>query len=341
MNNKITDPVTGINYPESWIKKSDIPYGKLNKKISEGKYVLVHDGSLLKRGYTTGTIAASAAKGAKLSEKNKSVNRVKIQTPVKVKQEIKVEAKNGEAISIKPNSDHSFDSTEGVKIKAEIEDKKESNIKYGEGIGKVENTSFSNIRGNSVSESAHTQIKRELNTIDSGRFKKSIKITIPKPPKKALKVNEKLGIKNGISILGSTGFVEPWNEKFIDSKMELAKASDKVVFTTGMMGVKYSNKLFPSYEVVKIGRSFDRLIENDFENKDIVLAGLPGLILRWGNSDILEGKEYSSVKELVDNEPKNEDIDIALKNILDKINNLKIVLFKDNGDIIRKANFRS
>ncbi|OKY78371.1 MAG: Cobalamin biosynthesis protein CbiD [Candidatus Methanohalarchaeum thermophilum] len=336
--NDITDPVTGVEYPQRWIKKSNLSLNQLKEKIEKGKHVLVHDGSLLERGYTTGTIAAASVKAALMSRNKKDIEKVTVQTPVGIKQNITVKTTDGEAFCRKPESDHSFDSTEGVEIKSELRKELKKALKYGKGIGEVNNKSFSEIRGKSVGQKAHDQIRNVIyEVVSSGRSEKCIEITVPDPPETALKVNSSLGVKDGISILGSTGFVEPWNEKLIDSKMNLAQNSDKIVFTTGMMGMRYSKEYFLDYDVIKIGRSFDKLLNKDFGSKKVVLAGLPGLILKWGDPDILDGLKYQSVAELVDKEPENKAIDNALKEVKERLTDIKVVLFNNKGKVIRKT----
>ena len=59
------DPVNGFDYPETWVKKCQSP--DLLDLVEEGLAVLTSSGKVLRRGYTTGTTAAAACKGAILS----------------------------------------------------------------------------------------------------------------------------------------------------------------------------------------------------------------------------------------------------------------------------------
>ena len=54
------DPVTGFDYPDEWVKKCSSP--ELLRLAEEGLGVLTSTGTVLRRGYTTGTTAAAACK---------------------------------------------------------------------------------------------------------------------------------------------------------------------------------------------------------------------------------------------------------------------------------------
>src|SRR5665648_12495 len=58
------DPVNDFEIPEEWMERSKIPKKELVAGIESGRMLLLSDGSVLKRGLTTGTTAAAAAKGA-------------------------------------------------------------------------------------------------------------------------------------------------------------------------------------------------------------------------------------------------------------------------------------
>jgi len=61
------DPITGFEYPGEWVAKCASP--EQLRLAGQGLAVLTASGLVLRRGFTTGTTAAAAAKAAVLSLK--------------------------------------------------------------------------------------------------------------------------------------------------------------------------------------------------------------------------------------------------------------------------------
>jgi hypothetical protein len=97
----------------------------------------------------------------------------------------------------------------------------------------------------------------------------------------ATTLNPKVGIEGGISILGTTGFVEPWDDHLSESVVERVKTADRAVLTTGRIGLRHARLLFPEYEVILVGAKLKESLS--VAPKDTVLCGLPGLILKFLN----------------------------------------------------------
>ena len=75
------DPVNNFKFPEEWISRTGLPREELETKIASGMIVVLSDGAILKRGYTTGTTASAAAKAAVLCSMKKDYS-VSVPTPV-------------------------------------------------------------------------------------------------------------------------------------------------------------------------------------------------------------------------------------------------------------------
>ena len=100
----------------------------------------------------------------------------------------------------------------------------------------------------------------------------------------------------GISVLGTTGLVEPWDDHLTESTMERIAAADRPVLTTGRVGLRFSRLLFPDREVILIGGKLKDAL--DAARGEVTLCGLPALILRHINPQILDGTGYLTVEEL-------------------------------------------
>ena len=113
------DPVNNFKIPEEWILRTGIPREELEKKVASGMVVVLSDGSVLKRGYTTGTTASAAAKAAVLSLR-KTVDSVSVPTPVGLRAQLEVsEASKGRAVVKKIQNDHESDITRGLEFVGE------------------------------------------------------------------------------------------------------------------------------------------------------------------------------------------------------------------------------
>lgn len=325
------DPVNNFKIPDEWVKRARIPLKELSTCISSGRYVLLSDGSLLRRGYTTGTTASAAVKAAVLSLV-KEVHEISVPTPIGLRAVLPVGAKNGRASAIKDSGDHAFDVTEGLEIIAEAKEHDAIVIKTGAGIGSKKGMP-------SISGSAMQQIEESIKEALAEIGAKGAYVTLSVPEGKKIAkqtLNEQVGITGGISILGTTGFVEPWNEHLGEMKEELIRSAKKVVITTGRLGVRFSHMLFPGYEVVLIGSDISRGLKAAKEDAEVIICGLPGLILKWAHPDILKGGGYLTIMEMIEDNPENPLIDQALRKAVKK-SGKRVVLLNKNGTILRDS----
>jgi len=276
----ITDPVTGFLIPSSWLELCQDP--QVLRKIRSGRWVLLSDGQLLRRGLTTGTTAAAACKGAVLSLSG-AVDSVEVETPVGLRVSVPVIAKDGFCVAVKERSDHQFDITAGLEIVAQAHLSEKIELVAGKGVGRIMAKGLCQELGKpAISSSARRQI---MSAIEEGMRQTClagtrVELSVPRGLDLAEKtLNPSLGVIGGISILGSTGFVEPWNDHLIGDRAGELKAAKKVVVSTGRTGLKFSRILFPDHKAVLMGSQLDRLaFERDQES---VLCGLPALILKW------------------------------------------------------------
>lgn len=323
------DPVNNFKIPDEWIKRTRVQIQELDEMISSGCYVLLSDGRLLRRGYTTGTTAAAAAKAAVLSLV-KEVCEIEVKTPIGVRVKLPVKVEKGKAFAYKSSGDHATDVTNGIEIVACAKENETISIKAGHGIGIKKGIPAINPSPMRQIEDA---IKEAL--VETGFKGAQVIISVPMGEKISKKtLNEKIGIIGGISILGTTGFVEPWNEHLGEMKEELIKNADRVVLTTGRIGMRFSHMFFPDYTVILIGSDISRGLAA--AKGEVIICGLPGLILKWANPDILKTKEHLTVQEMIDSDPENPIIDRALNEAVKK-SGKRVVLLNRDGAILRDS----
>lgn len=330
------DPVNNFKIPEEWILRAGIPREELEKKVASGMVVVLSDGSVLKRGYTTGTTASAAAKAAVLSLR-KTVDSVSVPTPIGLRAKLEVsEASQGRAVVKKIQNDHESDITRGLEFVGEARESEGIRILGGKGIGIVRRDGLQVPKGQpAINPKPMEQIKAAVKeAVDELGLKGAeVIISIPDGEKIGKEtLNSRIGVEGGISILGSTGFVEPWNDHLGEMKGDLIRCTDKVVLTTGRVGMRYSHMFFPDYTVVMVGSRISEGLE--YASGDVIICGLPGLALKWGNPDMLEGSGYATVVEMLEKEPEHPRLKEAFEMAIEKGKGARIVVIDRDGSVL-------
>ena len=331
------DPVNNFEIPQEWIKRATLPEDELSAGVASGRLVLLADGSVLRRGYTTGTTAASAAKAAVLSLK-RTICHVTVPTPAGIGVTLPVSASDGRASAIKDCGDHGFDVTGGIEIVAEAHESDDADnsgdelsIAAGSGIGVKKGVPAINPAPMKQIRTAIAEAVREI-----GISGADVLISVPKGEEIALEtLNSRVGVIGGISILGTTGFVEPWNEHLLETKHELIQQAERVVLTTGRLGMRYSNMLFPDHTVVMVGNRISEGLDAAKDKSEVIVCGLPGLILKWIDPDVLRGSGSLTTQELIDRNPDDTRIDRTLAAAKEDAPGVRIVLLNRDGSILR------
>ncbi len=325
------DPVNNFKIPDEWVNRAGMPVEELKLLVQSGHFILLSNGSLLKRGYTTGTTASAAAKASVLSIRT-NISEVSVPTPSGLRVVLSVVAANGKASAIKDPGDHASDATGGMEIVAEAREHENIIVKAGSGIGMKKSIP-------AINPLPMQQIKEAVKEAlaETGFKGAYITISVPKGVEIARNtLNWQVGITGGISILGTTGFIEPWNEHLGEMKEELIKQTDRLVLTTGRLGVGISNMLFPDHTVILIGSDISRGLSAAKEKSDVIISGLPGLILKWSYPDILKDSCYLTVQDMIDESPDNILIDKGIEKAA-KLSGRRVVLFNRNGTILRDS----
>jgi cobalt-precorrin-5B (C1)-methyltransferase len=248
-------------------------------------------------GITTGSAATAAALAALLSIKGE-VKEVEIKTPlgelnIHVEHSEKLNTYSGRASIIKyPYNDP--DVTKNLEIFADLVLKKKTgvSVKGGEGVGTVTKPGLQV----PVGEAAINPTPREMivsnieEKLPDGMGAEVI-ITIPKGKELAKKtLNPRLGIVNGISILGTTGFARSMNLKSYKTSFRcqidvaVAEGYKDLVFVPGNIGEAIAKRILNVEEdqVIQMGNFVGYMLSEASNEgvKNITLLGHAGKLIK-------------------------------------------------------------
>ena len=212
------------------------------------------DGRRLRLGYTTGSCAAAAAKAAAwLLLTGQAVKTVTLLTPKGVRLELPVEdSSQGDGwaqCAIRKDSGDDPDVTNGCLIYARLRRTEGGGVTIdgGAGIGRVSKPGLDQPVGAAAINSVPRAMIREnveqtLAALDE-RCGLAVTIFAPEGERLAKKTfNPRLGITGGISILGTTGIVEPMSEQAlvdtirVELRQKKAQGADYALIVPGNYG---------------------------------------------------------------------------------------------------------
>ena len=263
---------------------------------------IVKDGKKLRLGYTTGSCAAAASKAAafmlltgRRKEKIGLITPKGIGLDIDIK-DIRIE-EDRVSCSVEKDSGDDPDITRGSLVTATVSriPEKEIIIDGGKGVGRVTKPGLDQPVGAAAINSVPRQMIREnleevcRHTDYEGGL--SVVISVDNGEELAKKTfNPRLGIIGGISILGTTGIVEPMSEQaLVDTiRVELRQRKESgyehVLLTPGNYGsdyIKMGLNIDPAIAVMTsnfIGDSIDFCKELGF--KSALLVGHIGKLVK-------------------------------------------------------------
>ena len=284
------------------------------------------DGKELRLGYTTGSCAAAASKAAAtMILTGRRLEGIKLLTPKGIELELNVEDitieyddSTGEPVlvrcAIRKDSGDDPDVTNGALVYSEVtltDLKGEVDIDGGYGVGRVTKPGLDQPVGNAAINSVPRkmitenlqEVARELSF--NGGFK--VLISIPLGVELARKTfNPRLGIEGGISVIGTTGIVEPMSERaLIDTiKVELKQKKELgyeyVLLTPGNYGSDFIRDgigIDPEIAVQTsnfIGDSIDMCVQLGF--KGALLIGHIGKLVKIAGNMLNTHSKYGDCR---------------------------------------------
>lgn len=262
----------------------------------------------LKYGYTTGSCAAAAAKAAAyMLLSGKEIRYVDLMTPKQIPLHLEVlDIKKGQrAVScgIRKDGGDDPDVTNGIRVYAEVSymertaaDNGRIRIDGGQGVGRITKPGLEQ----PVGAAAINRVPRRMiceNVLEvCGQFSYAggLQVIISIPEGEALSektFNPRLGIVGGISVLGTSGIVEPMSEQAlidtirVEIRQKLANGRKYLLIVPGNYGMdfleEYGHGLDPE-DAVKcsnfVGEALDAAAE--FGAEGALLAGHIGKFVK-------------------------------------------------------------
>ena len=210
----------------------------------------MRDGKKLRLGYTTGSCAAAAAKAAAwMLLRGSKKESIRLLTPKGMELTLAVEdihrSPDCVRCAIRKDSGDDPDITRDTLIYAEVRKTEDTGIVIdgGLGVGRVTKPGLDQPVGAAAINSVPRRMIRE-NVEDTGGMR--VVISVPEGEALAKKTfNPRLGIEGGISILGTTGIVEPMSEQalvdtiHVELRQRRESGADYVLLSPGNYGADY------------------------------------------------------------------------------------------------------
>ena len=254
------------------------------------EHYVIKDNKKLRMGYTTGSCAAAAAKAAAyMLLKKEEVPYVSLLTPKGIQLHLEVlDIQRGENVvscAIEKDAGDDPDVTNKLWIYARVSliEQAEIHILGGKGVGIVTKPGLEQPVGSpAINKVPRQMITKELQQVCkncgyTGGLE--VEISVPEGEKTAEKTfNPRLGIIGGISILGTTGIVEPMSEAAlvasirVELKQQVETGHRSLVITPGNYGREFLKDNFPFdlERAVKcsnfVGDTIDMAVELGVEN---------------------------------------------------------------------------
>ena len=258
----------------------------------------------MRYGFTTGSCAAAAAKAAAFMLLfGKEKKEITIETPKGISYTTQLldicRRENRVSCAVRKDGGDDPDITSGALIYAAVffepEQAGEILIDGGVGVGRVTRAGLNQPVGNAaINEVPREMIRKEvLQVCGLADYKGGLRVEIFVPEGERLAkntFNPRLGIEGGISILGTSGIVEPMSSQaildtiFIELKQRRALGYDYVAVTPGNYGLAFMKKLY-GYDLERsvkcsnfLGQTADMAVELGF--KRMLLTGHLGKLVK-------------------------------------------------------------
>ncbi len=223
-------------------------------------YYVIKNNKKMRFGYTTGTCAAAACKGAaEMLLGDTHISEVSFMTPKGILLHLELldiqRSEDAVSCAVRKDAGDDPDTTNGLLVYVSVEKVKGKtehrfHIDGGVGVGRVTKPGLHQ----EIGEAAINPVPRAMilrsaeEAAEKYDYEGNLKITVYVPGGEEIgkrTFNPRLGIEGGISILGTTGIVEPMSEKAlvesirVEMKQHVAQGEEYLLVTPGNYGLTY------------------------------------------------------------------------------------------------------
>lgn len=217
---------------------------------------VIKNNKKMRFGYTTGSCAAAACKGAtEMLLGGKRIEQVDLMTPKGILLKLKLEEiqmqENKVVCAVRKDAGDDPDTTDGILVFATVRKAERGiSIDGGIGVGRVTRPGLNQAIGEAAINPVPKAMIRKAAEETADRYDYEgglgIVISVPEGAEVARKTfNPRLGIVGGISILGTTGIVEPMSEKAlvesirVEMQQHYRQGEEYLIVTPGNYGAEY------------------------------------------------------------------------------------------------------
>lgn len=231
----------------------------------------------MRYGYTTGTCAAAAAKGASaMLFSGRILDRVRVELPAGMELELELcEARLGDgwaSCCVVKDAGDDPDVTDGIRVcaRARRVEGEGIEVKGGEGVGVVTRPGLPVPPGSpAINPVPMAMIRKEVGEVLPEGAGVEVTIYVPGGEEVASRTfNPRLGIVGGISIIGTTGLVEPLSEEAYVKSIRMAlsvlraEGERRAAMVFGNQGERAARSLgIPERMVVKMGNFVGEMVD--------------------------------------------------------------------------------
>ena len=247
----------------------------------------------LREGFTTGSCAAAAALACCLWQRDgKCPDQVCITVPEGRRYIPSIVPHADGSCGVIKDSGDDPDITNGMEIISKVElldDDGEIRFIAGEGVGTITEDGLKIPRGEAAINPVPRQMIGDAVRSVFGSRGAVVTVSIPGGRDTARKTfNPRLGIINGLSVLGTSGVVRPMSEDalkeslYAELKMRVLQGAETILFTFGNQGEEALRKICPGLPVVQVSNYIGFMLDSALELgvQRLVIGGHPGKLAK-------------------------------------------------------------